>query len=74
MPAAAAKRRPADEPPELKGGGESGGGPYPNPHTGKSGKKGFDGGQSAKRYHGSGQLGNRPTRPGGNANVGGSKG
>ncbi len=31
--------------------GESGGGAYPNPHTGKK-PKGFDGGQSDKAYRG----------------------
>jgi hypothetical protein len=42
------------------GGGESGGGAYPNPHRGKdSGKEGFlgSGGQSGKGYHGHGRLG-----------------
>lgn len=41
------------------GGGESGGGSYDNPHTGKEarGEGGsFDGGQSVKGYHGPGQL------------------
>lgn len=41
------------------GGGESGGGAYPNPHTGKEerGEGGdFDGGQSEKSYYGGGQL------------------
>ncbi len=38
---------------EIKG-SESGGGAYPNPHTGKGdkGAKGFEGGQSLKDYHG----------------------
>ena len=42
------------------GGGDSGGGPYPNPHRGKAGgKDGFlgSGGQTGKAYHGTGQLG-----------------
>ena len=42
------------------GGGDSGGGPYPNPHTGKKPEKdGFfgSGGQSGMGYHGTGQLG-----------------
>lgn len=38
------------------GGGESGGGAYPNPHTGKEQREGkkqrFDGGQSDNRYFG----------------------
>jgi hypothetical protein len=41
------------------GGSESGGGAYPNPHTGKEerGESGdFDGGQSGKGYYGGGQL------------------
>lgn len=40
-------------------GGETGGGSYENPHTGKEarGEGGsFDGGQSVKGYHGPGQL------------------
>lgn len=37
--------------------GESGGGAYPNPHSGKSDSDHFDGGQSDKAYHGHGQLG-----------------
>lgn len=58
------------------GGGESGGGAYPNPHTGKEesadgpGTFGGHGGQTDIAYHGSGQLGeekvgsnaNQPTR------------
>lgn len=43
------------------GGGDSGGGAYPNPHTGKegSGHEGFmgHGGQTDMGYHGTGQLG-----------------
>jgi hypothetical protein len=43
------------------GGGDSGGGAYPNPHTGK-GEGGADGymghgGQTGMPYHGKGQLG-----------------
>lgn len=54
------------------GGGDSGGGAYPNPHTGKEGKDtggGFmgHGGQTEMPYHGTGQLGERET--GGNANA-----
>ena len=43
--------------------GESGGGPYPNPHSGKGdGKKesgDFKGGQSDQAYYGKGQLGEK---------------
>ena len=46
---------------KVKGGGESQGGAYPNPHTGKKkpendGLMGH-GGQSEMGYHGTGQLG-----------------
>ena len=34
------------------GPGESAGGAYPNPHTGKTGGKSFDGGQTHKSYEG----------------------
>lgn len=51
-----ASRRDADSADGLNR-GESGGGPYPNPHGGKDGK-GFAGGQSGgSAYYGSGQLG-----------------
>ncbi|MDB5697489.1 MAG: hypothetical protein JWN69_293 [Alphaproteobacteria bacterium] len=46
------------------GGGDSGGGAYPNPHKGKKPKKdGFmaSGGQTEMAYHGTGQLGERKT-------------
>lgn len=51
------------------GGGDSGGGAYPNPHTGKEGSGGREGymghgGQTEMPYHGSGQLGDQ--------NVGGT--
>ncbi|OWK30015.1 hypothetical protein [Sphingomonas dokdonensis] len=42
------------------GSGESQGGAYPNPHTGKKGGD-FDGGQSKRAYHGTGQLGEEKT-------------
>ena len=51
-------------------GGESAGGAYPNPHSGKDGKAdGFmgHGGQTEMPYHGSGQLGAQKT--GDNANA-----
>ncbi len=54
-----------------KGSGESGGGAYPNPHTGKEPpKKEWHGGQSGTAYHGGGQLGEEETQPGGNPNSG----
>jgi hypothetical protein len=55
-------------------GGESGGGAYPNPHTGKADKDKDDpgaflgtGGQSGVDYHGPGQLGDEdvPDKSGG---------
>lgn len=39
-----------------KGSGESQGGAYPNPHTGKE-PGGFKGGQTVQGYHGTGRLG-----------------
>ena len=54
-----------------EGGGESAGGAYPNPHTGKEGGKtdGFQGhgGSSEMEYHGKGRLGEQEV--GGNANA-----
>jgi len=54
-----------------QGGGDSGGGAYPNPHSGKDvgGKDGFlgSGGQTEKPYHGSGQLGEDETSDNPNA-------
>ena len=54
-----------------KGAGESGGGAYPNPHTGKEegGMSGFQGhgGASKMEYHGTGQLGEQEV--GENANA-----
>jgi len=42
----------------LPNAGESGGGAYPNPHTGKD-KGRFHGGQSEPGYFGKGQLGDK---------------
>jgi hypothetical protein len=50
-----------------EGGGDSGGGAYPNPHSGK-GAGDFHGGQSGMAYHGHGQLGEDETEQG-NANT-----
>ena len=61
--------------PAFKGGGESGGGAYPNPHSGKEERSdGFfgHGGQSDMEYHGSGQLGEE--KVGENANAPAGKG
>jgi hypothetical protein len=52
------------------GGGDSGGGAYPNPHSGrKPSKDGFmgSGGQSGMEYHGAGQLGEKKEK--GNPNA-----
>lgn len=59
-------------------GGSDAAAPYPNPHTGKadSEKDNFasglmgHGGQSGMEYHGSGQLGERKVKSGGNINSG----
>ena len=56
-------------------GGESGGGSYPNPHTGQSEEAadegfGSHGGQSVMGYHGDGQLGDKKVDKGGNPNAG----
>lgn len=48
------------------GGGESGGGSYANPHTGKEERgesHGFEGGQSGRDYYGPGQLGGEKADP-----------
>lgn len=54
----------------LSGGGQDGGGAYPNPHTGKEGgNDGYmgHGGQTEMPYHGTGQLGEDETGPNPNA-------
>jgi hypothetical protein len=56
------------------GGGDSGGGAYPNPHTGKEGKGGgfmSHGGQTDIAYHGGEQLGEQNL--GGNSNSAAGK-
>ncbi|HEX8307608.1 MAG TPA: hypothetical protein VF645_04240 [Allosphingosinicella sp.] len=57
-----------------QGGGDSGGGAYPNPHSGKEGgggKEGFTGtgGQTEMPYHGPGQLGEDDVGGGDNPNA-----
>jgi hypothetical protein len=58
---------------KAAGGGESQGGAYPNPHTGKESKGGPDdfmghGGQTGMGYHGTGQLGEEDVEDQDNAN------
>ena len=55
------------------GGGQAGGGAYPNPHTGKEGegdREGFmgHGGQTEQPYYGKGQLGDKQTEEDANPN------
>ncbi|QPQ55460.1 hypothetical protein IC614_02290 [Allosphingosinicella flava] len=51
-------------------GGESQGGAYPNPHSGKADKdKDFHGGQSGQAYHGHGQLGQKDVPDAENLNA-----
>lgn len=60
--------------------GSDAGAPYPNAHTGKSDAEREDmgntvmghGGQSSIGYHGSGRLGDKKLKPGGNLNSGAS--
>ena len=62
-----------DDPVEMTGredGGDSGGGAYPNPHTGKDPSNGGfmgHGGQTEMPYHGGQQLGEQDV--GGNVNA-----
>lgn len=61
-----------------QGEGDSGGGAYPNPHTGKNGgeKDGFlgRGGQTGMAYHGEGSLGDEEVGDNANALAGGGAG
>lgn len=66
-----------------EGGGDSGGGAYPNPHTGKEPKQGGflgHGGQTEMPYHGGGQLGGddisggNDNAPASGTGAGGTKG
>ena len=53
-----------------KTGGESQGGAYPNPHSGKpDSEKDYHGGQSGQAYHGHGQLGETDVEGEENANA-----
>jgi len=55
-----ASRRDSDMPGGEANPGESGGGPYPNPYSGKQGSSGaFHGGQGKQGYYGKGQLGDK---------------
>lgn len=60
----------------VGGAGQSGGGAYPNPHSGKDGHSdGYEGhgGQSGMEYHGSGQLGEKKVGANPNAPAKGTK-
>lgn len=65
------KAETADE--KAAGGGESQGGAYPNPHSGKAAKGGPEsfmghGGQTEAGYHGTGRLGDDDVEEQDNAN------
>ena len=61
------EKAPATRPDGPDQTGESGGGPYPNPHSGKE-SEGYKGGQSGgSGYYGSGQLGDKEVGPTHNA-------
>ena len=52
------EKQPASRPMTKDQTGESGGGPYPNPHGGEKADGGdYKGGQSEQAYYGDGQLG-----------------
>jgi hypothetical protein len=54
------EKEPATRPVTEGQTGESGGGPYPNPHRGKEADAGgFKSGQSDQSYYGDGQLGDK---------------
>ena len=58
------------------GGGDSGGGAYPNPHSGKDAKGGGflgHGGQTDMAYHGTGRLGEEEVGDNANAPAGKTK-
>jgi hypothetical protein len=58
------------------GGGDSGGGAYPNPHSGKDGDRGGfldHGGQTEIPYHGHGRLGGEETGDNSNAPASAAK-
>ena len=55
-----ASRRDSDSAGGATNPGESGGGPYPNPYSGKEDSADtFTGGQGKQRYYGKGQLGEK---------------
>ncbi len=64
-----ASRRDSQSAGGLPNVGESGGGAYPNPHSGKeeSGEGEFHGGDSTYGYHGKGQLGDQDVDETGNS-------
>ncbi len=67
-----------DEYQGRSGGGDSGGGAYPNPHTGKEGEAGNEGwmghgGESDINYFGTGRLGGKDVGENANAPAEGAK-
>ena len=61
----------------ARGAGQSGGGAYPNPHSGKEdcASDGYEGhgGQTGMEYHGTGQLGEKEIGENANAPAKGTK-